>query len=63
MAKTALGAARPRQSPFEPDTETIIILVFLLDSTTALGASPVYRYFFKRIKTANWATLNLLELK
>ena len=46
--------------PIELDTSAAIALAFLLGSATALGASSVYRRFFKRIKNAEWITPDLL---
>jgi hypothetical protein len=46
-----------------PDTNAIIALAFLFGSATALGASSVYRRFFKRIKNAEWITPDLLKRK
>lgn len=49
--------------PVELDTNATIALAFLLGSTTALGASAIYRRFFKRIKGAEWITPDLLGRK
>ena len=46
--------------PVEFDTNAAIALAFFLGSATALGASSVYRRFFKRIKNAEWITPELL---
>lgn len=50
-------------SPVEFDTNAAIALAFLLGSATALGASSVYRRFFKRIKSAEWITPDSLKRK
>jgi hypothetical protein len=46
--------------PVQFDTKAAIALAFLLGSATALGASSVYRRFFRRIKNAEWITPDLL---
>jgi hypothetical protein len=45
------------------DTNAAIALAFLLGSATTLGASIVYRRFFKRIRNAEWVTPDLLKRK
>jgi hypothetical protein len=53
-------------TPVEFDTNTaaaIVALAFLLGSATALGASTVYRRFFKRIKSAEYITPDLFGRK
>jgi hypothetical protein len=47
----------------ELDTNAAIALAFLIGSFTTLGASTVYRRFFKRIKSAEWITPDLLRRK
>ena len=51
----------PPLLPVELDTNATIALAFVLGSATALGASTVYRRFFKRIKSAEWITPDLLR--
>lgn len=53
----------PPPPPIELDTNEAIALAFLLGSATALGASTVYRRFFKRIRSAEWITPDLLGRK
>jgi hypothetical protein len=55
----------PRIPPVELglDNDAVIVLAFLLGSATTLGASTVYRRFFKRIKNAEWITPDLLKRK
>jgi hypothetical protein len=53
----------PPLPPFELDTNAVIALAFLLGSATTLGASTVYRRFFKRIRSAEWITPDLLKRK
>ena len=45
------------------DNDAAIALAFLLGSATALGAPTVYRRFFKRIRSAEWITPDLLKRK
>jgi len=47
----------------ELDTNAAIALAFLIGSVTTLGTSAVYRRFFKRIKSAEWITPDLLRRK
>ena len=50
--------------PVELDTNAATIaLAFLLGSAATLGASTVYRRFFKRIRSAEWITPDLLGRK
>jgi hypothetical protein len=49
--------------PVELDTNAAIALAFLLGSATTLGASIVYRRFFRRIRSAEWITPDLLGRK
>jgi len=60
---TDRSQSSPPAPPDELDTNAIIALAFLLGSATALGASSVYRRFFKRIKSAEWITPDLLRRK
>jgi hypothetical protein len=53
----------PLPLPVELDTNATIALAFLLGSATALGASTVYRRFFKRIRSAEWITPDVLRRK
>ncbi|KAI0283522.1 hypothetical protein BC826DRAFT_1059767 [Russula brevipes] len=59
--RAARGEAGQQLDRF--DSDAIITLAFLLGSATTLGASSVYRRFFKRIKNAGWVTPDLLERK
>lgn len=48
----------------DPNAPAAIALAgFLLGSATTLGASAVYRRFFKRIRSAEWITPDLLRRK
>jgi hypothetical protein len=67
---TGTGEASPDPDrpppPVQLDTNAAaaaIALAFLFGSATALGASSVYRRFFKRIKNAEWITPDLLGRK
>ena len=55
----------PRIPPVELglDNDAVIVLAFLLGSATTLGASIVYRRFFKRIRNAEYITPDLLKRK
>jgi hypothetical protein len=53
----------PLLPPVELDTNATIALAFLLGSATALGASIVYGRFFKRIRSSEWITPDLLGRK
>ena len=53
----------PPLPPAELDTNTVIALAFVLGSATTLGASAVYRRFFKRIRSAEWITPDVLRRK
>jgi hypothetical protein len=56
-ASSDLGWSTWSPPPVELDTDaTTIALAFLLGSATALGASTVYRRFFRRIRSAEWIT-------
>ena len=54
------GGSDRTRPPVQFDTNAAIALAFLLGSATALGASSVYRRFFRRIKNAEWITPDLL---
>ena len=54
------SSADPDRTPPPVDTKAAIALAFLLGSATALGASSLYRRFFRRIKNAEWITPDLL---
>jgi hypothetical protein len=49
--------------PVELDTDAAIVFAFLLGSATALGASTVYGRFYKRIRSSEWITPDLLGRK
>ena len=53
----------PPLPPVELDTNKVIAIAFFLGSATTLGASTVYRRFFKRIRSAEWITPDLLRRK
>lgn len=54
----------PLQLPVELDANAAtIVLAFVLGSATTLGASTVYRRFFKRIRNAEWITPDLFGRK
>jgi hypothetical protein len=55
--------AKDQSPPAQLDSKTLITLAFLLGSATTLGASSIYRRFFKRIKNAEWVTPNMLKRK
>jgi hypothetical protein len=59
--RAARGEAGQQLDRF--DTEAVITLAFLLGSATTLGASSIYRRFFKRIKNSGWVTPDLMERK
>ncbi len=53
----------PRLSPIELDNDAAIALAFLLGSATAFGAFTVYHRYFKRIRSAEWITPDMLRRK
>jgi hypothetical protein len=55
--------AQEDQPPLQLDSKTLVTLAFLLGSATTLGASSIYRRFFKRIKNAEWVTPTMLKRK
>jgi hypothetical protein len=47
----------------QPDTSTIALVAFLLGSATAVGASSIYRRYFRRLPSAEYITPNILRRK
>ncbi|KAI9457064.1 mitochondrion protein [Russula earlei] len=59
--KHTANDSNANEPPLPLDSTGLIAFAFLLGSATALGASSVYRRFFKRINNAEWVTPDLLK--